>query len=114
MITRYPDTSYHYAAKEENKKLYDSENKKVDSYQLKKKTKTLKYKDIKEKKVEEAGFDIDGDLIYRKTNGKVNVIDHETLEVKTIYRDIDKLGKKKENGLTVSVKYGKMSEKIKK
>lgn len=114
LITRYPDTSYHHAAKEKDKKLYDSDGKQVDIYKLNKK-KVLTYKNIiKEKNVEEAGFDIDGDLIFRKKNGTVKVIDHETLEVKTIYWGIDKLGKKKANGLTVSVKYGKMTEKIKK
>lgn len=113
LITRYPDTSYHYATREENKRLYDSEGKQVDIYKLNKK-KVLTYKNITEKKVEQAGFDIDGDLIFRKTNGTVKVIDHLTLEVRTIYTDIDKLLPKRTTGLIVSVKYGKMTEKIKK
>lgn len=112
LITRYPDTSYHHAAKEKNKKLYDSDGKVVDSYQLKKKT--LKYKGIKEKKVAQAGFDMDGDLIFLKTNGTVKVIDHVTLEVRTIYTGIDKLLPKRKTGLIISVKYGKMTERIKK
>lgn len=113
LITRYPDTSYHHAAKEKNKKLYDSDGKVVDSYQLKKKT--LKYKGIKEKKVAQAGFDVDGDLIFLTTNGRVKLIDHITLEVRgTNYTDIDKLLPKKTTGLIISVKYGKMTEKIKK
>lgn len=105
--TNKPGNTYKYAKEVKDKSLYDSNNKRVDIYELNKKG-ILIYKGKKIKNVKEVGYLISGDLVYRLKNGTVKQINHVTLKTRTLYKkSIKKLIRKQKFVTQVKTKSNK-------